>query len=358
MSANEHIEDLRDLHDDRFAADVDRIIREAEHIRLSRSKKLSERNKTGISIGISLMVLLSMSFLWILTLSTLPVFLAFIFLAMIFAVPYPLYRWTVKPIKEYRDEYKARFLPKLAKLLGNMQFHPQGGISMKAIYKSGVIPPHDKYVAEDSFSGRYKDTKILLSEARLYSKKSSQPFFTGIFVLLHANKKKFKGHTIITSDDRMVSKWREGRWKKLFDVNIRKDINCGQFRCFATNVEEGIGLADADMMELMINLSNLFEDSRLTASFYGGNQVFMMIPYTGDMFEPGDIYVPISRQKDMMKHKKEIEKLISVIDVLDVYEADSDIDEIKAKKEAKKQESLNSEQAQTDGQAGLKEDEQ
>jgi len=41
------------------------------------------------------------------------------------------------------------------------------------------------------------------------------------------------------------------------------------------------------------------------------------------MFEPGNIYMPVSSHGYAMKCKQEIEQILYVIDLLDVYEADS-----------------------------------
>lgn len=162
----------------------------------------------------------------------------------------------------------------------------------------------------------------MISEARLFAK-NNRPVFKGVFVLLLTEKDKFKGHTIITSDEGMIKRWRNSRWKNFSEVSCRPGVKSGVYRVFSDNQEEAVTLADEDFMELMHTLSELFEDAQITASFFKGNRVFLMIPYEDDMFEPGDIYLPITNRTHALKCKREIEQILHVVDVLDVYEADS-----------------------------------
>ena len=45
----------------------------------------------------------------------------------------------------------------------------------------------------------------------------------------------------------------------------------------------------------------------------------MMIPYESDMFEPSDLFVPVQTKTQAMQCKKEIEQLLEIIDVFDLY---------------------------------------
>ena len=91
---------------------------------------------------------------------------------------------------------------------------------------------------------------------------------------------------------------------------------------FSDTPDEAVQLADRDLTDLLIRLSVMFDNSTLSAVFYGGNKVLLSIPYKGDMFEPGDIFMPVSTQKDMLKCKKEIEQILEAIEIIDVYEPD------------------------------------
>ncbi len=316
------MQDLRDIHDEAFAAEVDKLVEFAEESRLTRSKQFDSRKRN--SFGINLIVITGASswFLWLLLSPDGDLRLAFIsFVSMIF-IPLLLHQWTMAPFKQYKHEFKSQLMPRMAKLLGNLKYSPSGGISMKAVMASRVVPAHTEYTGEDAFLGKYKDTKIMVSEARLKGKKK-EPVFDGVFVLLMTPKDKFKGHTIITPDDKMIKRYSKSRWKHLQEVPFAPGIDKKLYHIYSDNPEEAKSLADEDMMELLHRLNHLFDDTQITAVFFKGNRVFLQIPYDGDMFEPGDIYMPITNKSHALKCKKEIEQIISIVDVLDVYEADS-----------------------------------
>ena len=46
----------------------------------------------------------------------------------------------------------------------------------------------------------------------------------------------------------------------------------------------------------------------------------MMIPYEPDMFEASSLFVPVTTKTQAMQCKKEIEQLLEIIDVFDLYE--------------------------------------
>ena len=233
--------------------------------------------------------------------------------------------WAKMPLNNYRKTFKSEFMPALAKALGNLHYHPTGGIGMKTMIPSGIIPPHATYGAEDSFRGTFrKNIGLIVSEARMYGKNAkAPPIFDGLLVYLSVPKGSFKGHTIITSDHNAVKRWANTRWKKFNQIPVQQGIEAGDFRVFTTNDDEGRGLADQDFIELLHKLSHLFGNKPVSSAFYGGSRVLLMIPSDDDMFEPGEIEIPVTSHGYAMKCKREIEQILNIVDVLDVYEADS-----------------------------------
>ncbi len=45
----------------------------------------------------------------------------------------------------------------------------------------------------------------------------------------------------------------------------------------------------------------------------------MMIPYDKDMFEASSLFVPVTTKKQAMQCKREIEQLLEIVDVFDLY---------------------------------------
>ncbi len=316
------MEDIRQVADDKFAAEVDKLVRFAEDTRLQKSKQYDLRRRISFALTLIVVTGASSWFLWLLLMGG-DMRMAWISLASLVFLPLLSYTWTRQPLVAYRKEFKTYLMPRMAKLLGSLHFHPSGGISLKAVGASRIIPAHKIYKAEDAFTGIYKGTKILISEARLYMKKGRDPIFSGVFVLLMTPKGKFRGHTIVSGDDEMIRRYHATRWKGLSQVPFREGVKGSGYHVFSDNPEEAVTLADEDFMELLHTLNQLFDGSKITACFFKGNRVFMMIPYEDDMFEPGDINMPITNRNHALKCKREIEQILHVVDVLDVYEADS-----------------------------------
>jgi hypothetical protein len=309
--------------DDKFTAKIKHMVEKAEENRLEKSKQYTSRQKL---FYMSLSLLLSSSssyFIWVLLMGgSFVLSLSALFVSCV--IPVLLAGWAKAPLKQYHSEFKRSFMPELAKALGKLSYHPTGGIPMKAMIPSGIIPPHAEYKGEDSFKGKFGDTGLIITEGRLSSKKkNAPPVFEGLFVMLTTPKGKFKGHTIITSDHHAIKRYAKTRWKKLQSVPVREGIKAGDFHVFSNNPDEASGLADEDYIELLQKLSTLFDEALISSAFYAGGRVLLMIPSANDMFEPGDIQLPVSTQNHALQCKREVEQILHLVDVLDVYEADS-----------------------------------
>jgi len=71
------------------------------------------------------------------------------FMILALAPPAFLYVWANGPIKEYKHQYKASFLADLAKAMGNFKYYPTRGIASNILSKTGIVPAHGHYSAED-----------------------------------------------------------------------------------------------------------------------------------------------------------------------------------------------------------------
>ncbi len=317
----EQIQDVRELGDDRFSADVQRLIDKAEDIRVRRSQQLDSRKRVVLTFDLLCAFTGGGMLGWLILMGSY-VMIAAITIAASVVLPIVLHMWGGAPEKEYIRQFKDEFMPELAKALGGLKFKASGGISPKSVVPSRIMPAFDEYHAEDCFYGTFKGIKVLISEARMYSKKrKGEPVFDGVFVLLQTPAKKFRSHTIITADKRSAKSWMKTRWKQLQRV---QDEDAGSFLVFSNNPGEAQRLCDSDMMELMNRLSEIFGNSELSVAFYGGNKVFLLIPYEGDMFEPGNIHMPVTTGQLALRCKKEVEQILSVVEILDVYEPEAE----------------------------------
>jgi hypothetical protein len=214
-------------------------------------------------------------------------------------------------------------MPKMAQVLGGFKYHPSRGISSNIISKTGIVPSHDIYAAEDCFMGKYKGVKVLMSEARLRRKaKSAPPVFNGLFVLLEIPQPLFKGHIILSADKEKVKNWRGTRWQKLQDVAVTaSDPSWDRFSVFSDKPQEAQDIVSEALLKELAEAADIFDESPITAALFRQKYIFLMIPYDGDMFEASNIDIPVATKQHALKCKREIEQLLEIIDVFGVYES-------------------------------------
>ncbi len=308
--------DRRD--DAQFQHEIKRLIQKAEEIRVGYMKKHQTYKMIGTSVGILVLLVGASGFGWFLLMSP-NLVKAFACLLIAVLVPFLLNSWVDTPVKNYLKDYKTEYLPHLAELIGGFSYHPARGISEKIIRRTGIVPPYTHYMAEDCFRGHYKGTKVLFSEARLTDDKK-HPVFRGIFVLLEIPHAIFEGHTIITADRDTAEKYAENRWRKLtpFKVEVSNRL-WDRFVFYADKPEDSKLFVGERLIKELAETDAAFGDANISISLFKGKYIFMMVPYLKDMFEAYDLYLPISTQRHGIEVKKEIEQLLEIVDVFDLY---------------------------------------
>ncbi len=314
--------DLNRVSENRFTKEMEFLIKEGEEMRIKRMMQHRMRSFVSMNVSILCGIIGIGGFGWFFLMEGQigPAFaiLALSFIPMIFMN----FFWSGQPLKTYVREHKTVFMPKLAKALNGLQFHPKRGVSAKMIGKLAVVPAHDRYEAEDCFMGTYKGVKVIFSEARLYSKAQKDgTVFDGIFVLLENNEEVFDGHTIITASHKMVKAYSQTRWKTMNPVHVSvSNPDWDKFTIYSTKPESAELMVGEKLLKELAEASDVFDKSPLTAVLFGKKYVFMMIPYDKDMFEASSLFVPVATTKQAMQSKKEIEQLLEIIDVFDLYQ--------------------------------------
>ena len=234
--------------------------------------------------------------------------------------PVMMIGWVNAPLKTYVREHKTVFMPKLAKALNGLKFYPNRGVSKKILDHLHVLPAYHRYEAEDCFMGTYKGVKVVFSEARLYSRADpTGPIFDGIFVLLEIPGDPIEGHTILTSDLKMVKEYAKTRWKNLHKTHVSvSNPDWDIFEIYSTAPESAELMIGDKLLKELTEAAAIFK-TNLTAVLFANKYVFMMIPCEEDMFEPSNIHVPVTTKQHALQCKKEIEQLLEIIDVFDVY---------------------------------------
>lgn len=321
MPSTDSLEELGRVDEDRFRKNLDELIIEAEEMRLSRMKQHRTRGFIAMNMGILFMLIGVGAFGWFfLVMTDIPMATLCIVLSAI--PPIALNIWAGRPLKLYAYEHKTKFMPKLAKALNGLSFYPERGVSAKVLAKLAILPAFDRYEAEDCFMGTYKGVKVVFSEARLFSKASKDgPVFDGIFVLLEIPGDVIEGHTILTSNSKMVKAWEKTRWKTMQRVYVSvSNPNWDRFQIFSTKPDAAELMVGERLLKELSEASDIFDGAPLSVAMFGKKFIFMMIPNDTDMFEPSNLFVPVTTNQHALQCKKEIEQILEIIDVFDLYQ--------------------------------------
>lgn len=223
--------------------------------------------------------------------------------------------WAAMPIKAYKAQYKKDVMPRLAKAIGGFSYAPKRGISRKLIEKTKLLPKCKYYTAEDCFTGHYKGHKIMLSEARLgQSPKQDTLIFDGLFVLMQEKEKRFEGHSIITADPFQFNRLS----KHLKSYPIDNNLYNEHFKIFSNSDKDATQFNNDHLLKELLDAYKAFDKAPLSVCFFGERYVFFMIANKTDMFEPSSMNMPVTTVESTMQVKRELEKILEIIDVLHV----------------------------------------
>lgn len=314
-------ESLSRVEDRQFSAQVQSVIQKAEAHRMHFMQRHQQREMMTANLSLLAMFIAGCGFGWFFLVEA-DLLRALICMVLAIFLPLGLQFWSGSVLKDYIEDYKRNFMPQMARALGGMKFYPKRGISAKILPKTGIIPPYTHYDAEDCFMGTYKGTKVLFSEAHLYGKNKNKLIFDGIFVMIEVTHNIFEGHTIITADQNMVKNYARTRWKKLSPVQVNvSDPSWARFEIFSDNPDGAQLLVGEKLLKELAEASDVFNNAPLTAVLFHGKYIFMAIPYEKDMFEASSIYTPVATERHALDCKKEIEQILEIIDVFDIYQS-------------------------------------
>lgn len=319
-SAQQDTETITFTDDQTFAAQADILIRESEALRMRYMQKSKNMSSLAVMMGLIAMIIAGLGFGWfLLMLGELVKAVACVVIAM--CVPLLLSTLSRGPIKAYRRAHKTEFMPKIAKLMGNLSFDPDRAISRDILGKTGVLPPYDVYESEDCFFGRHKGVRMMLAEARLKKYGAPRDAFRGVFVLMETPHKVFEGHTIITADHEAVNKYEHTRWKSLRRVPVRSENPLwNRFVTLSDRPDDAALFVGEKLFKELAEIADVFGKAPLTAVLFRGAYVFLMIPSKADMFEPSDMLIALPSRNQALATKREIARLVEIIDVLDIFQ--------------------------------------
>ncbi|MEM7680153.1 MAG: DUF3137 domain-containing protein [Pseudomonadota bacterium] len=316
---------LQRRDDQRFVTEMERIVDEAESVRLKYMESRRLRRFLHTIVTILCVVGGSAGFVWYLLLE---LNLQMALLSILAALVIPGVIGLIKdgPVKAYKKHHKQKFMPEMARALGGFRYFEKRGIGTKVIKKSGVISPFKHYEAEDCFMGLYQDVKVIMSEARLYaSAMKRKSVFDGLFILMEMPENIFEGHTIITADQGLARAYADTRWKGLKHLKTPEDDpEWKRFLIYTNNVEAAEKQIDNVLFKELLETAQIFDDAPLSAVMFGKKFLFLAIPHAEDMFEASNIFVPVTLKSYIEKCRKELDKMMEIIDLYELYAKNRD----------------------------------
>ncbi|MAE52329.1 MAG: hypothetical protein CMH27_11020 [Micavibrio sp.] len=307
--------EIRNVEDHIYHEKIEHLLKEAEEYRLKKMGENRSREFVSLTVTLTSVVLGAGGFAWYLLIMG-NILLALLCMVLAIAPPLLLMSWVRQPVQDYKKNYKSTFMPRLADALGGLKYYPTRGVGRKVLARTGVVPAHGKYMAEDCFSGHYKGAKITFSEARLsHPKKSNDLIFDGIFVLIEIKNTVFHGHSVITADASLAKRLS----KKLTPLPPGNNAFSRHFTILTNDEKNRPNLENDQLLKEISETSALFGNAQISAAFFQGKYIFMAIPAKEDMFEASDVYIPITTSESAMRCKQEIEQILSIIDIIDVY---------------------------------------
>ncbi len=305
---------MRSLDESSFRSAIESLIRDSDARRLDRMSSHRSRNFLALTLTITAVIGGAGAFGWFFLMDgDLATGLACLLAAL--ALPVLAFPWAEAPVKRYRAEHKTKFMPALAGIFG-LKYYPARGISRETLKKTGIVPAHRLYHAEDCMAGRYKGVRIIFSEARLtHPQHNGEYVFHGVFVLLELPGKPFAGHSVVTADNTLARRLAA----KLKPVALPADMPPSDFIMLSSRPENAGHLQHEGLLREFSEMSQIFDNAPISAAFFGGNSLFMMIPNNADMFEPCNINLPIATFDTALTARQEIGKILAIVDILELY---------------------------------------
>lgn len=303
----------------RFSIELEQLAKDAEILRLTYMKRHQVRSNIALSLGLISILIGASGFGWFFLMNS-DLLRALGSIALAVVIPLFLNIWSSRTLRDYTRVYKQSFLPRLAQTLGGFTFHPKRGIGPTLLSKTGIVPSYSEYQSEDCFIGTYKNVKIIFTETRLLAKNKSR-VFAGVFVVLEIPFDIFEGHTILTAHLELYQKWRQTRWAKFEDVQISsQSAESMRFKILSDQPQAAQKFVTEILLKEISEISELYDHAPMSIALFRKKFIFMMIPYARNLFEPSSIDLPIATRHHALQCKREIEQILQIIDVLELYQ--------------------------------------
>ena len=141
-----------------------------------------------------------------------------------------------------------------------------------------------------------------------------------MFILLELSRPILEDRIVITGDKTLAHRYAQTRWKDLSRVAATtSNPDWNRFLIFSNHPANASSVTNEKLLKELSEASDIFGKAALSVSMFEEKYIFMMIPYFEDMFEASKFQEAITTRESAHMRRAEIDKLMEVIDVFDVY---------------------------------------
>ena len=296
------------------------VLGELEENRLVQQAEYNKRKKLGVVVTVGIVVL---AFVIAGVLSSQSIDSGNVFAFAVFLIIGLWAGWVRGPLRKYKSDVKARFLPVICEFFGDLGYVEKGEVDQRKIRDLNIFPMFNRVSAEDFISGSYKNVSIRLNEMRLKmkkkGKKGSKQVFSGLMIVI-GFPKAFTGRTVVKRDAGKVGNW--------FSKSGSKDLNRVEledpdfesiFEVYSSDQVEARFLLTTAFMERLLNLAKARSGGEAKPSVqceFVGDELVIAVPSRQNLFEPGSIDKSALDHDDIHAFLGQMDGLFKLIDVL------------------------------------------
>ncbi|WNO08297.1 DUF3137 domain-containing protein [Teredinibacter sp. KSP-S5-2] len=228
--------------------------------------------------------------------------------------------WVVRPLKEYKTSIKDQVFPKILSFLGEFEYRSSCSDTVMQWSNTGLIPSYNREINEDAIYGLYKGVMLNLFESHLKNERGSGKdrrevtVFKGIVIDIDMNKP-FQGKTILRKDRGKVRNWLKRTFDRMDRVVLEDPKFESIFEVYSTDQIEARYLLTPAFMERINSLVERMEGEGIQCCFLS-EKLFMMIPLTKNMFEPGSVFESEDFVDDAKSLLADMNDIFSIVEIL------------------------------------------
>lgn len=234
--------------------------------------------------------------------------------------------WARLPREDYRDFYRAHFIPAAVRALGRYDYDPNGTMPRLWMGRSGLLPEHHVYLSQGLFSAERSGIAVQFAQAELrrhgtypttygQSQGAAPGLAFGGLVILLSLRTAFAGRTVLCRD--------RGPLFNLFKDSPR-DLNVvrpglktarGRYEILSTDPDEARSLLDKGLVERLHDSIRALGGRRFRVSFYD-SQVLVMVPLKTKLFRAPSIFRRPARNATSAILVRRFEAMDEVVETL------------------------------------------